>query len=98
MLTDSWAKKQLLATGRPPGEGEISLTTGLMRRRLSTAIVKANMSVLLGRLGMIGEGATLARKRRQWGQFEEARIRRERPQGGRWSGVASTGSDEYLQL
>ena len=36
------------------------------------------MSVLLGRLGMIGEGAALARKRRQWGQFEEARMRRER--------------------
>ena len=49
VLTDSWAKKQLLATGRPPDKGEINLTTGLMRRRLSTAIVKANMSVLLGR-------------------------------------------------
>ena len=77
VMTDSWAKKQLLATGRPPGEGELSLTTGLLRRRLSTAIVKANMSVLLGRLGMIGEGAALARKRRQWGQFVEARMRRE---------------------
>ena len=38
----------------------------MLRRRLSTAIVKSNMSVLLGRLGMIGEGAALARKRRQW--------------------------------
>ena len=48
VLRDSWAKKQLLTTGRPAGEGEISQTIGLMRRRLSTAIVKANISVLLG--------------------------------------------------
>ena len=27
---------------------------------------------------MIGEGVALARKRRQWGKFEEARMRRER--------------------
>ena len=63
VLTDSWAKKQFLATGRPPGEGELSLKTGLLRRRLSTAIVKANMSVLLGRLGMIGEGGSLGQEK-----------------------------------
>ena len=44
----------------------------------TTAIVKANMSVLLGRLGMVGEGAAMASKRRQWGRMEEARVRRER--------------------
>ena len=77
-LTDSWATKQLLATGRPPGEGQKSTTVGLMRRRLSTAIVKANTSVLLGRLGMVGEGAAMARGRRQWGRMEEERMRRER--------------------
>ena len=49
-----------------------------MRRRLSTAIVKANISVLLGRLGMVGEGAAMARGRRQWSSFEEMRMRRER--------------------
>ena len=63
-MTDSWARKQLLASGWPPSEGERSVTTGLLRRRLSTAIVKANMHVLLGRLGMIGEGAAMARGRR----------------------------------
>ena len=77
-LTDSWARKQLLATGRPPGEDQLSLTTGLLRRRLSTAIVKDNMLVLLGRLGMVGEGAAMASKRRQWGKMEEARMRKER--------------------
>ena len=78
VLRDSWAQKQLLTTGRPAGEGEISQTIGLMRRRLSTAIVKANISVLLGRLGMVGEGAAMARGRRQWSSFEEMRMRRER--------------------
>merc|ERR1719319_1723467 len=77
-MTDSWATKQVLATGRPPGEGERSMTTGLLRRRLSTAIVKANISVLLGRLGMVGEGAAKARGRREWGRMEEMRMRRER--------------------
>ena len=77
-MTDSWATKQVLATGRPPGEGERSMTTGLLRRRLSTAIVKANLSVLMGRLGMVGEGAAMARGRRQWGRMEEERMRRER--------------------
>ena len=54
------------------------MTTGLLRRRLSTAIVKANMSVLLGRLRMVGEGAAKARGRRKLGRMEEMRMRRER--------------------
>ena len=54
------------------------MTTGLLRRRLSAAIVKSNTSVLLGRLGMVGEGAAMARGRREWGRVEEARMRRER--------------------
>ena len=48
-MMEAWCRKQLLATGRPPGEGEKSMTTGLLRRRLSTAIVKANISVVLSR-------------------------------------------------
>ena len=55
-MGDAWCKKHLLATGRPPGDGEKSMTTGLLRRRLSTAIVKANLSVLLGRTSMMGDG------------------------------------------
>ena len=29
-------------------------------------------------VGMVGEGAAMASKRRQWGKLEEARMRRER--------------------
>ena len=77
-MGDAWCKKQLLATGRPPGDGEKSMTTGLLRRRLSTAIVKGNLSVLLGRTSMMGDGARMARGRRQWGRLEEMRAKNER--------------------
>ena len=78
IMGDSWSKKQLLATGRPPGDGQLSATIGLLRKRLSTAIVKANISMLLNRSSMIGEGAKLARGRREWTKLEERRIRDER--------------------
>ena len=67
-------KKQLLATGRPPGEGQLSATIGLLRKVLSTA----NISVLLNRSSMIGEGAKLSRGRREWTKLEERKIRDER--------------------
>jgi len=79
IMGDSWSRKQLLATGRPPGDGQLSATISLLRKRLSTAIaIKANMSVLLNRSSMIGEGAKFARGRREWTKLEERRIREER--------------------
>ena len=56
-MGDAWCKKELLATGRPPGEGEKSSTIGLLRRRMSTAIVKGNISILLNMTSMKGDGA-----------------------------------------
>ena len=47
-----------------------SMTTGLLRRRLSTAIVKANISVVLSRTSMMGDDARMARGRREWGRME----------------------------
>ena len=78
IMGDSWSRKQVLATGRPPGEGQLSTTIGLLRKRISTAIVKANISVLLDRSSMIGEGALVARGRREWTRLEERRMRDER--------------------
>ena len=89
-MGDAWCKKQLLATGRPPGDGEKSMTTGLLRRRLSTAIVKANISVLLSRTSMMGEGARMARGRRQWGRMEEMKAKNEREAAWR---AATTGKE-----
>ena len=78
IMGDSWSRKQVLATGRPPGEGQLSATISLLRKRISTAIVKANISVLLDRASMIGEGAMVARGRREWTKLEERRMRDER--------------------
>ena len=89
-MGDAWCKKHLLATGRPPGDGEKSMTTGLLRRRLSTAIVKANLSVLLGRTSMMGDGARMARGRRQWGRMEEMKAKNEREAAWR---AATTGRE-----
>ena len=57
---------------------ELSLVTGYLRRRLSTAIVKANVKCLLERLVKVGEGRGQADRRRQWARQEEARARLER--------------------
>ena len=78
IMADSWSRKQVLATGRPPGEGQQSATVSLLRKRLSSANVKANISVLLDRTSMIGEGAMVARGRREWTRLEERRMRDER--------------------
>ena len=92
-MVEAWCRKQLLATGRPPGEGEKSMTTGLLRRRLSTAIVKANISVVLSRTSMMGDGARMARGRREWGRMEEMRARMEREAAWR----AATSGQEVVR-
>ena len=63
-----------------PPIGICSITEAFLCLPPPTVVGEADFDevVLPGRLGMIGEGAALARKIRQWGQFEEARMRRER--------------------
>ena len=51
---------------------------GYLRRRLSTATVRANVKCLLERLVLVGEGRGQADKRRQWARAEEERARWER--------------------
>ena len=49
------------------------LETGIIRRRLSTAVVRANSLCLLGKMGQVGEGSAIAGKRRaaaRWGERE----------------------------
>ena len=77
-MGEAWCRKQLLANGRPPGDGEKSVTISYIRKRLSTAIVKGSLSVLLNRTSMMGDGAKMARERREWGRLEEKRARDER--------------------
>ena len=60
---------------------------------LSTAIVKANISVVLSRTSMMGDGARMARGRREWGRMEEMRARMEREAAWR----AATSGQEVVR-
>ena len=85
-LLDNFAKLRLrsqwLRKGTPEAEKELGLVTGYLRRRLSTAVVRANVQCLLERMVLVGEGLGQAGKRRQWAQREEERARWDRE--ARW--------------
>ena len=70
-LLDCMAESRILSLGLRKGtfeaSKELSILTGYLRRRLSTAIMRANVKCLLERLVMVGEGQGQAGKRRQWG-------------------------------
>ena len=59
-----------------PGEGkERAQVTSYIRRRLSSGVVRANVSFLLERMVQVGQGGGQAGKRRRWAQLEEERAR-----------------------
>ena len=64
------------ARGRPASEAELGVAVGQIRRRLSVACLRANMTCLLTRMSLLGESARQAQGRRQ-GQSWEEKIRRE---------------------
>ena len=49
----------------------MGLEVTAIRRRLSTAAVRAANTVLLARLSQVGEGSGLAGRRREWQRREE---------------------------
>ena len=55
-----------LARGQPATEANLGLVVGQIRRRLSVACVRANMTCLLYRMSLLGEGATRMMGRRQY--------------------------------
>ena len=75
-MAQSRLRSQGLRRGTPEAAKELSQVTGYLRRRLSSAVMRANVSCLLERLIQIGEGVGQAGKRRQWARLEEER--------GRW--------------
>ena len=81
-LLDCMAESRILSLGLRKGtieaSKELSILTGYLRRRLSTAIMRANVKCLLERLVMVGEGQGQAGKRRQWARREEERARWDR--------------------
>ena len=71
-------KKQGMAKGRPGSDQELAIITSQLRRRISSATVRANFTCLLERMAQVGEGAKRAGKRRSWERVEEERMRRDR--------------------
>ena len=56
----------------PEALKELGQVTGYLRRRLSTAVIRANVRCLLERMLLAGEGVGQAGMRRQWARQEEA--------------------------
>ena len=85
-LLDQLAESRVTSLGLRKGtfeaNKELSLVTGYLRRRLSSATMRANVKCLLERLVMVGEGQGQAGKRREWARREEEQARLERE--ARW--------------
>ena len=67
-----------LRKGTQEAGKEMSLVTGYLRRRLSSAVMRANVKCLLERLVLVGEGQGQAGRRREWARREEEQARMER--------------------
>ena len=63
--------RTLALRGEPPSNQQMGLEVTDIRRRLSTAAVRAANTVLISRMSQVGEGSGLAGKRREWQRREE---------------------------
>ena len=99
-MAQSRLKSQGLRSGTLEAAKELSQVKGYLRRRLSTATVKANVKCLLERLVQVGEGRGQAGKRRQWARAEEERARWEREAHwqARVTGRALVRRGDFLQI
>ena len=81
-LLDTLVKARLRKLGLNKGTSEAgkesAWVTGYLRRRLSSSVIKSNVSCLLERLVLVDEGGGQGGKRRQWAQMEEERGRLDR--------------------
>ena len=81
-LLDCFSESRLRTLGLQKGTAEASRelgqVTGYLRRRLSTAAVRANIRCLHERMLMVGEGVGQAARRRAWARAEEERARMDR--------------------
>ena len=77
-LAISRVRSVQLRTGKAPDVNAVGAEVTLIRRRLSTAVVRANQSLLLSRLSYVGDGAGGADRRRQWARSEDVRMRKMR--------------------
>ena len=77
-LVEARIRKLGLTKGTVKVGKETALTKGYLRRRLSLATIKANVSCLCERLVQVEEGGGQGGKRRLWAQQEEERAREDR--------------------
>ena len=63
--------RTLALRGEPPSDQQMGLEVTNIRRRLSTAAVRAASTVLLARTSQVGQGSGLASRRREWQRREE---------------------------
>ena len=70
--------RTLALRGEPPSDQQMGLEVTNIRRRLSTAAVRAASTVLLARVSQIGEGSGLASRRREWQRREEREMQQSR--------------------
>ena len=78
MLLDARVRRLGLTRGTAEIGKETALTKGYLRRRLSLATIKANVSCLLERLIQVEERGGQGGKRRIWARQEEERARLDR--------------------
>lgn len=78
MMAESRLKFQGMKNGRPGSRMELGLLIGQIRRRLSIATIKAQVSLLLARQHHIGPGNALLAKKREWALEEDSKMRQER--------------------
>ena len=60
------------------GEQELALITGQIRRRISTAVSKANVNCMVERMQLVGPGNSELGRKREFTQRLEQRLRLER--------------------
>ena len=74
------SREQFVATstGYSMGSQERSLLIGQIRRRLSTAFIRANSLCTISRVSNTGPGSRASAKRREWAMQEEENMRREK--------------------
>ena len=70
--------RTLALRGEPPSDQQMGLEVTNIRRRLSTAAVRAASTVLLARVSQVGQGSGMASRRREWQRREEMEMQHSR--------------------
>ena len=75
-LADARLRKVGLQRGRAGSDQELAIITSQLSRRINSATIRANYTLLLERMAQVGAGR--AETRREWVRAEEERMKRDR--------------------